>query len=109
MHGESERQTSNPPRPCPRSGCRAVLLAQVGTLVPVDPQAMFMSVVQLVLAPVILGTTLNQFFPRVRDTGACAQGAARAARRGEGGGLSLGKTCVNEVGGVLPAANGVLL
>lgn len=38
---------------------------QVGTLVPVDPKAMFMSVVQLVLAPVIVGTTLNQYFPRV--------------------------------------------
>lgn len=38
---------------------------QVGTLVPVDPKAMFMSVVQLVLAPVIVGTTLNQCFPRV--------------------------------------------
>jgi predicted Na+-dependent transporter len=30
---------------------------------------MFMSVVQLVLAPVIVGTTLNQYFPRVRDLG----------------------------------------
>lgn len=37
----------------------------VGTLVPVDPKAMFMSVVQLVLAPVIVGTTLNQCFPKV--------------------------------------------
>ncbi|MEW5299400.1 MAG: hypothetical protein WDW38_004580 [Sanguina aurantia] len=35
----------------------------VGTLVPVDGQAMFMSVLQLVLAPVIVGTTLNQLFP----------------------------------------------
>lgn len=38
---------------------------QVGTLVPVDPKAMFMSVVQLVLAPVIVGTSLNQLFPQV--------------------------------------------
>jgi len=41
---------------------------QVGTLVPVDPKAMFMSVVQLVLAPVIVGTTLNQCFPKVSGT-----------------------------------------
>ena len=41
-------------------------LPQVGTLVPVDPKAMFLCVVELVLAPVIVGTTLNQFLPRVR-------------------------------------------
>ncbi|KAG2496634.1 hypothetical protein HYH03_005454 [Edaphochlamys debaryana] len=35
----------------------------VGTLVPVDPKAMFLSVLQLVLAPVLAGTALNQFFP----------------------------------------------
>ncbi|KAG2438753.1 hypothetical protein HXX76_005297 [Chlamydomonas incerta] len=35
----------------------------VGTLVPVDPRAMFMSVLQLVLAPVLAGTALNQLFP----------------------------------------------
>ncbi|PNW75582.1 hypothetical protein CHLRE_12g532500v5 [Chlamydomonas reinhardtii] len=35
----------------------------VGTLVPVDPRAMFLSVLQLVLAPVLAGTALNQFFP----------------------------------------------
>ncbi|PNH12740.1 putative sodium/metabolite cotransporter BASS1, chloroplastic [Tetrabaena socialis] len=35
----------------------------VGTLVPVDPRAMFMSVLQLVLAPVVAGTALNQLFP----------------------------------------------
>jgi hypothetical protein len=38
----------------------------VGTLVPVDARAMFMSVLQLVLAPVIVGTAANQLFPRVR-------------------------------------------
>jgi BASS family bile acid:Na+ symporter len=37
----------------------------VGTLVPVDAKAMFMSVLQLVLAPVIVGTAANQLFPRV--------------------------------------------
>eukprot|EP00882_Tetradesmus_deserticola_P010244 GHRQ01010822.1.p1 GENE.GHRQ01010822.1~~GHRQ01010822.1.p1 ORF type:complete len:283 (+),score=115.45 GHRQ01010822.1:227-1075(+) len=37
----------------------------VGTLVPVDGAAMFVSVLQLVLAPVIVGTAVNQFFPRV--------------------------------------------
>lgn len=37
----------------------------VGTLVPVDAKAMFVSVLQLVLAPVIVGTALNQYFPRV--------------------------------------------
>ncbi|GLI66102.1 hypothetical protein VaNZ11_009708 [Volvox africanus] len=35
----------------------------VGTLVPVDPRAMFLSVLQLVLAPVLAGTAINQFFP----------------------------------------------
>ncbi|KXZ51318.1 hypothetical protein GPECTOR_13g805 [Gonium pectorale] len=35
----------------------------VGTLVPVDPGAMFLSVLQLVLAPVLAGTAVNQFFP----------------------------------------------
>lgn len=45
--------------------CMCLCCIQVGTLVPVDPKAMFMSVVQLVLAPVIVGTTLNQCFPRV--------------------------------------------
>ena len=35
----------------------------VGTLVPVDPAAMFVSVLQLVLAPVLVGATLNQLFP----------------------------------------------
>ncbi|GLC73886.1 hypothetical protein PLESTF_001431700 [Pleodorina starrii] len=35
----------------------------VGTLVPVDPRAMFLSVLQLVLAPVLAGTAVNQFFP----------------------------------------------
>ncbi len=38
---------------------------QVGTLVPVDVRALFMSVLQLVLAPVVVGTALNQAFPRV--------------------------------------------
>eukprot|EP00878_Enallax_costatus_P032589 GHUV01035828.1.p1 GENE.GHUV01035828.1~~GHUV01035828.1.p1 ORF type:complete len:352 (+),score=75.40 GHUV01035828.1:655-1710(+) len=37
----------------------------VGTLVPVDPKAMFLSVVELVLAPVIVGAALNQCFPRL--------------------------------------------
>uniref|UniRef100_A0A383WK02 Bile acid:sodium symporter n=1 Tax=Tetradesmus obliquus TaxID=3088 RepID=A0A383WK02_TETOB len=36
----------------------------VGTLVPVDARAMFLSVLQLVLAPVIVGTAANQLFPR---------------------------------------------
>jgi predicted Na+-dependent transporter len=38
----------------------------VGTLVPFDARAMFMSVLQLVLAPVIVGTAANQLFSRVR-------------------------------------------
>jgi hypothetical protein len=59
---------------------------QVGTLVPVDPKAMFMSVVQLVLAPVIVGTTLNQYFPRVsRD----CTGRAEVQRWGLGEWLHL--------------------
>jgi len=37
----------------------------VGTLVNVDPLAMFMSTVQLVLAPVLVGTALNQGLPKV--------------------------------------------
>ena len=37
----------------------------VGTLVPVNATAMFLSVLQLVLAPVLVGTCLNQFFPNV--------------------------------------------
>ncbi|KAF6259620.1 sodium bile acid symporter family-domain-containing protein [Scenedesmus sp. NREL 46B-D3] len=36
----------------------------VGTLVPVDAAAMFLSVLKLVLAPVIVGTAANQLFPR---------------------------------------------
>ncbi|WIA22483.1 hypothetical protein OEZ85_004779 [Tetradesmus obliquus] len=36
----------------------------VGTLVAVDARAMFLSVLQLVLAPVIVGTAANQLFPR---------------------------------------------
>ena len=50
---------------CGVTWCCFALVLQVGTLVPVDPKAMFTSVVQLVLAPVIVGTTLNQYFPRV--------------------------------------------
>ena len=38
-------------------------LQLVGTLVPVDPQAMFLSVLQLVLAPVLAGALLNTYFP----------------------------------------------
>jgi BASS family bile acid:Na+ symporter len=36
----------------------------VGTLVPVDPRAMFLSTLQLVLAPVLAGVFLNQSFPK---------------------------------------------
>lgn len=35
----------------------------VGTLVPVNATAMFLSVLQLVLAPVLVGCCMNQFFP----------------------------------------------
>lgn len=35
----------------------------VGSLVPVDPKDMFLSVLQLVLAPVLVGTALNSAFP----------------------------------------------
>lgn len=38
--------------------------AQVGTLVQVDPAAMFLSTLQMVLAPVFLGAILNQSFPK---------------------------------------------
>ena len=38
----------------------------VGTLVPVDATAMFLSTLQLVLAPVLAGAALNQFAPKVR-------------------------------------------
>jgi BASS family bile acid:Na+ symporter len=34
-----------------------------GTLVPVDPRALFTSTLQVVLAPVVLGAFLNQSFP----------------------------------------------
>ena len=37
----------------------------VGTLVPVDAAAMFLSTLQLVLAPVLAGAALNQFAPKV--------------------------------------------
>jgi BASS family bile acid:Na+ symporter len=37
----------------------------VGQLVPVDAKAMFLSVLQLVLAPVLLGCTLNTLMPSV--------------------------------------------
>lgn len=36
----------------------------VGTLVPVDPRAMFFSTLQLVLVPVLIGAALNQYFPK---------------------------------------------
>ena len=38
-------------------------LLQVGQLVPLDPKGMFMSVLQLVLAPVLLGCTINTLLP----------------------------------------------
>jgi BASS family bile acid:Na+ symporter len=37
----------------------------VGTLVPVNAQALFLSTIQLVLAPVLIGAALNQAFPKV--------------------------------------------
>lgn len=37
----------------------------VGTLVPVDATAMFLSTLQLVLAPVLIGAAVNQYFPKV--------------------------------------------
>ncbi len=37
--------------------------SQVGQLVPVDAKAMFMSVLQLVLAPVLVGCTANTLAP----------------------------------------------
>ncbi|KAI8471485.1 MAG: sodium bile acid symporter family-domain-containing protein [Monoraphidium minutum] len=36
----------------------------VGTLVPVDPTAMFLSTLQLVLVPVLVGAAVNQYFPK---------------------------------------------
>eukprot|EP00877_Chromochloris_zofingiensis_P002952 jgi/Chrzof1/12658/Cz07g02190.t1 len=36
----------------------------VGTLVPVDATAMFLSTLQLVLAPVLIGAAVNQYFPK---------------------------------------------
>lgn len=36
----------------------------VGAMVPVDAKALFVSTLQVVLVPVILGAALNQFFPR---------------------------------------------
>lgn len=35
-----------------------------GTLVPVDPKAMFLSTLQLVLVPVLAGAAVNQYFPK---------------------------------------------
>lgn len=35
-----------------------------GTLVPVDPKAMFLSTLQLVLVPVLVGAAVNQWFPK---------------------------------------------
>ena len=43
----------------------------VGTLVPVDATAMFLSTLQLVLAPVLAGAALNQFAPKVGCVGVC--------------------------------------
>jgi BASS family bile acid:Na+ symporter len=36
----------------------------IGTLVPVDGVALFLSTLQVVLAPVIVGVALKRFFPR---------------------------------------------
>ena len=33
---------------------------------PVDPRAMFLSTLQLVLVPVLAGAAVNQFFPKVQ-------------------------------------------
>ncbi len=41
----------------------------VGTLVPVDPAAMFLSTLQLVLVPVLVGAAVNQYFPNVGGVG----------------------------------------
>lgn len=38
-------------------------VSQVGQLVNVDPKAMFLSVLQLVLAPVLVGCTINTLAP----------------------------------------------
>jgi hypothetical protein len=50
-------------------GCddRVLLLCQpqVGQLVAVDPKAMFLSVLQLVLAPVLIGCTVNSIAPKL--------------------------------------------
>lgn len=44
-----------------------------GTLVPVDPTAMFLSTLQLVLVPVLAGAAINQFFPNVSILGSCTR------------------------------------
>jgi len=41
----------------------------VGTLVPVDPTAMLLSTLQLVLVPVLAGAAVNQCFPNVGGRG----------------------------------------
>lgn len=40
-------------------------LSRQGTLVPVDPRAMFLSTLQVVLVPVMAGAAVNQWFPKV--------------------------------------------
>ncbi len=59
--------------------------ALVGTLVAVDARALFMSTLQLVLAPVMVGAALNQYVPQVRWWGGSCWGWGWWKGCGQGG------------------------
>lgn len=44
-----------------------ILLLLAGQWLPVDPKAMFMSIVQVIIVPIILGIVIRKFFPTVVD------------------------------------------
>lgn len=46
-----------------------VLLVFAGQWLPVDPMSMFMSIVQVIIIPIILGLLVNKFFPKATEKG----------------------------------------
>lgn len=46
-----------------------LLLIFAGQWLPIDPMAMFMSIVQVIVIPIILGLLVNKYFPKVTEKG----------------------------------------
>ena len=47
-----------------------LLLIFAGQWLPVDPMSMFMSIVQVIVIPIILGLLVNKYFPKTTEKGA---------------------------------------